>query len=318
MTDRLLRTNSTLRMFSLTLWLVLGLVYRDIAPWWTIAGPFALHAFAMAGFIWLTRSYDADPQARALESWRRLYIIFAGMTGAAYGGGGAMLVTLPPLEPRMLVAVALCVSSALAPGRLYEQRSYAAFAGLTLGLLAGGLLLVDDPLGTPMAVGVAFYLMALMLQNRPQYITQRDQVALSIAHEDLARRHAAAESDARAARDTLDDALESMPVALALWGTDDRLVMCNQAYRDRLQNLPDAISPGIRFADSLRTATYGTHFRPIGKEEAFIDQAMALYRNGGSSEYRGGPDLWLRGETRRTARGRRVTSIVDKIGRAHV
>src|SRR5581483_147652 len=311
LTDRLLKTNNTLRVFSLTLWLVFGLVYWGIAPWWMIAAPFGLHVGSMLGFAWLTHAYRIEPDARSLQSWRWLYITYAGLTGLAYGGGGAMLVQLPAVEPRMIVTVGLMVCAALAPGRLYEQRSYAAFAGLTLGLLAGGLLAADDPLGAPMAAGALLYLLALMLQNRPQYRNQCDQVALALAHEDLAHRHAAAESDARAARDILNDALEALPVAVALWDADDRLVMCNGAYSRRLWNLPDATAPGVPFAESVRAATYKTGFRPTGKEEAFIEQAMKLYRDGGVSEYRGGPDLWLRGETQRTQSGRRVTTIID-------
>jgi signal transduction histidine kinase/DNA-binding NarL/FixJ family response regulator len=311
LTDRLMRGNSTLRVFSLTLWLVLGLVYWNIAPWWMIAAPVALHLVAMAGFVRLTASYRARPAARSAESWRRLYIVCAGLTGVAYGGGGAMLVLLPAIEPRLLTTTALLVSSALAPGRLYEQRSYLAFAGLTLGLLALGLALADDALGPAMAIGVVLYLVALLLQNRPQHRVQREQVSLALAYEDLVQRQAAAEADARAARDTLSDALESLPVAIAIWGADDRQITCNAAYRRRMRNLPDATTPGVTFEGATRAATYGTRFRPEGKEEAFIAQAVALYRDGGVSEYRGGPDLWLRGETRRTEGGRRVTTIID-------
>jgi signal transduction histidine kinase/CheY-like chemotaxis protein len=311
LTDRLLKGTSALRLFALTLWLVLALAYGGLAPWWMIGAPFGLHVLVTLGFLWLTSSYRANPHARSIETWRRLYICLAGLAGVAYGGGGAMLVQLPHVEQRLLVTAALLTSAALAPGRLYEQRSYIAFAGLTLGLLAVGLLASDDALGMPMALGCLLYLLALMLQNRPQYRTQREQIVLSIAHEDLAHRHAKAEADARAARDTLTDALENLPVAVALWDAEDRLVLCNDQFGQRLWNLPESTTPGVTFGDSVRAATFKTRFRPQGKEEAFIEQAMALYRDGGVSEYRGGPDLWLRGETRRTPHGRRVTSIID-------
>ncbi len=311
LTDRLLKSNNLLRAFALSLWVVFALVYWDIAPWWMIAVPCALHVIAALGFAWTSWAYRARPEARSLESWRWLYISYAGLTGLAYGGGGALLVQLPAIEPRMLVTISLLASAALAPGRLYEQRSYVAFAGLALGMLAGGLLMTDDPFSTAMAVGSLLYLVVLMLQNRPQYMTQREQVALSLAHEDLAHRNAEAEASARAAHETLTDALDALPVAVALWDNEDRMVMCNDAFSKRLRNLPEATRPGVKYVDAIRAATYQTRFRPDGKEEAFIANALDLYRNGGVSEYRGGPDLWLRGETQRTQRGRRVTSIVD-------
>ncbi|HEX9329622.1 MAG TPA: PAS-domain containing protein, partial [Reyranella sp.] len=51
---------------------------------------------------------------------------------------------------------------------------------------------------------------------------------------------------------------------------------------------------------------------PAGKEEAFIAATTALHRNnGGVTEYRDGPDRWLRGQSRRTDSGGTVTIIVD-------
>ena len=104
--------------------------------WWTIALPFAVHALATTAFLLLTRAYRRDPDARTPEAWRRRYIGCAALTGIAYGGGAALLVSLPPFEPRLVVTVGMVTSAALAPGRLYEPRSYVAFAGLTLLLLA--------------------------------------------------------------------------------------------------------------------------------------------------------------------------------------
>ena len=311
LTDRLMTGNFTLRVLALSLWAVFAIVYWGVAPWWMIAGPLALHVAAMAGFVVQTRAYRADPEAHPIKTWRRNYIVYAGLIGIAFGTGGAMLVMLPPVEQRLVITTSLLLCAVLAPGRLYEPRSYFAFSGSSLVILAIGLLLSNDTLSWALAFGTILYLLALTLQNRPQYLAQREQVTLTIANEDLAKRHEAAEANARAARDTLNDAIESLPVAVALWDTDDRLVMCNAAFSQRLWKLPESTTPGVRFVDSIRAATYKTAFRPHGKEEAFIDAAVKLHRDGGASEYRGGSDLWLRGETRRTASGRRVTSIVD-------
>ncbi len=313
MTGQLMTQNVALRLLSPSLWLIFALAYWGTAPWWMIAAPAGLHVLAIFNLLWLSRTWRVNPEAHKSEGWRRRYILYTGLTGIAYGGAGAMLVNLPPAEPRILVAAILVSTAALAPGRLYEPRSYIAFVCTNLLLLAGGLLLTNDPLASPMAIGAALYMVALLLQNGPHARAQRQQVALSLAYEDLAHRHAQAEADARAARDTLNDALESLPVAVALWDADDKLLLSNDIFRDHMRRLPETTTPGVRFDDAVRAVTYKAEppFTPPGKEEDFIAGAIALHHAAGTSEYHAAPDRWLRGETRRAGGGRSVTTIVD-------
>ena len=104
LTERLLVRNTPLRLIALLLWAVFGLAYWDIAPWWMIAAPATLHVGTIFGFLGLARARRRDPDARTNEGWRRRYILYAGLTGVAYGGGGALLYSLPYSEPRILVA----------------------------------------------------------------------------------------------------------------------------------------------------------------------------------------------------------------------
>jgi len=313
LTDRLMTGNVALRVLALALWLVFAMIYWGIAPWWMIAGPLAVHMLAMSGFMWLSLSYRARPGSRPIGIWRRDYILYASLTGISYGVGGALLVGLPPAEPRLVVTTALLLCAALAPGRLYEPRSYIGFAGFSLLILAIGLLKAQEPLSWALAAGALVYFVALVLQNGPHHRAQREQIALTLANEDLAKRHAAAEADARAARDTLSDALESLPVAIALWDADDRLILRNRNYADRLQGLPEATTPGVTFADAIHAITYSAPIAvaPKGKERDFVAGAMKMHREGGTAEYRAGTDHWLRGQSRRTGNGGTVTTIVD-------
>src|SRR5690242_11676222 len=107
LTARLLSGHTVLRLISLLLWLVFGLAYGGIAPWWMIAAPAALHLGSTLGFVSLSKAYARDPHAHSNEGWRWRYILFAGLTGIAYGGGGALLFSLPEPEPRLLVAAVL-------------------------------------------------------------------------------------------------------------------------------------------------------------------------------------------------------------------
>ena len=313
LTDRLMIGNVALRLLSLALWLVFAIIYWGVAPWWMIAGPAALHMAAMTGFVLQSTAYRARPESRSIAVWRRNYIIYAGLSGVAFGASGALLVTLPPVEPRLVVTLALLLSSALAPGRLYEPRSYTAFAGFSLVLLAIGLLQAQDPLSWALAMGAVLYLVALLLQNRPQHRAQREQVTLTIANEELAKRHAAAEADARLARDTLREAIENLPHSVVLWDADDRLVLCNLNYANSLPGLPQATTPGVKFSDALRAVAYNApeSMSPHGDKEDFIAGTTHVYRHGGMAEYPVGHGRWLRGQARRTANGGTVTTIID-------
>src|SRR4029078_8581666 len=122
----------------------------------------------------------------------------------------------------------------MAPGRYYEPRSYIVFVAGNLGPLAIGALVSAYPLALAMAVDALLFLVALLMQNAVQYRNQRDQVMLSLANQELARRHAAAEATARAAHNALNDAMESLPIAISLWDAEDKLVMCNETYARHL------------------------------------------------------------------------------------
>jgi len=313
LTARLLGGHTPLRLFSLSVWVVFGIAYWGLAPWWMIAGPAALHILAIFGFVWLTWAYPRDPDARSNESWRWLYISCAAMTGIAYGGGGALLFHLPYPEPRVLIAACLALTAALAPGRIYEPRSYIAFAGFDLCLLAVAAFLSDDPLSLAIGAGALIYLTALLMQNAFHVRNQRAQVGLLMANEDLARLNATAEAKARMAHDALNDALESLPIAISLW-TDDRLILCNEAYAGYMQHVPEAITPGVTFRTAARAAAYKLPhpIAPPGREEEFVTRAIELHQSDGDvTEYKMGHDRWVRGQARRTKAGSVVVSMVD-------
>jgi signal transduction histidine kinase/DNA-binding NarL/FixJ family response regulator len=314
LTERLLVRHTPLRLISPSLWVVFALAYGGLAPWWMIAAPAALHVGTILSLLWLAHAWRRDPNARSNESWRRLYILYSGLTGLAYGGGGLLLFSLPYAEPRLLVAAALAVTAALAPGRTYEPRSYTVFAGLEMTLLAIAGFVFDDRLGIAIGLGALVYLLALLMQNAAHARSQREQVALALANEDLANLHAAAEAKARAANDIMDDALESLPVAIAVWDADDRLLRCNHAYAAYFRHQPEAITPGQSFENAIRAAAYRPD-RPIappGREEAFIVAATRLHHSDGSvAEYQIGLDQWARAQAHRTKAGGVVTNVVD-------
>jgi len=173
------------RIASLALWIPFWLIYRDIAPWWFIAAPAALHAIAVAGLIALARIYKRDPWAHSLRQWSRRYVALVVLNAIGFGGGGALLITLPAPEPRLVVCLVIAITAEMAPSRLYDPRAFAAFAGTTLGLMAMGLAWTGGTLPLTLAGMTIGYLGLLLLLNKPQHRAQREQIQVSIANADL-------------------------------------------------------------------------------------------------------------------------------------
>ena len=311
LTRRLLGNAAPNRLLALTLFPLLGSFYGSDAPWRALVVPYLVHALTVFLFIALSHAYAQKPDALTSEGWRRRYIALATLTGITFGVVSLILVVQPFPEQRLAVCAAFAVAVALAPGRLFEPRSYIGYASTTLAFQGAGLLIEGDRLSLGLALGTVIYLTGLLFLNRQQHAGQREQIALGLATKALAERSAAAEAEARTAHDLLREALEALPVAVAMWDSRDTLVMCNGPFAKRFNHIPAATTPGVRFTDAIRAVTYGMNLSPPGKEETFIDGAMALYRTGGASEYRAGPETWYRGETRHTPDGRGVTSIVD-------
>jgi PAS domain S-box-containing protein len=90
-----------------------------------------------------------------------------------------------------------------------------------------------------------------------------------------------AEARAHLAQERLRDAVEFMPEGLVLYDSEDRLVLCNGAYRDLHARTREALAPGTPYWDILR-ATYRSGEMPLppdGDIEAAIAACIARHRN---------------------------------------
>ncbi len=94
-------------------------------------------------------------------------------------------------------------------------------------------------------------------------------------------------STPRGADSGLRDAINSMQEAFALFGADDRLVFCNEAYT-RIHPLGKKfIRPGVPFEDIIRTnVEKGNVADAFGREEEYIRERMDLHRNPKGPIYR--------------------------------
>ena len=93
-----------------------------------------------------------------------------------------------------------------------------------------------------------------------------------------------AEQDAELSRGLLENALSALPDAFAYYDRDDRLVICNDKYREFYPRSAEAMEPGVRFEDLLRLGVErGEYAEAIGREEAWIAERLA--RHAAASEH---------------------------------
>src|SRR3546814_6810116 len=87
----------------------------------------------------------------------------------------------------------------------------------------------------------------------------------------------AKEAELREARETLQDAVESLTLGFALYDTEARLMMCNQRYREFNFMSADMLVPGTRWIDFIRTgAERGQYLGAEGRVEAWLAERREL------------------------------------------
>ena len=144
-----------------------------------------------------------------------------------------------------------------------------------------------------------------------RFIPVRDGATLSI-HRDLTELKDGEEEVAEARR-RLTHAIEALTDAFALFDDEERLIVCNESYREMMAHMPRAITPGERLEDGLRDFVAAGHApRAVGREEAFVQATLDLHRQDRIAvELRVRNDRWVRLFVRRTPDGDTVTLFTD-------
>lgn len=123
----------------------------------------------------------------------------------------------------------------------------------------------------------------------------------------------AAASDAAQARARLEAAVEALQDGFVLFDAEDRLVICNQRYREIYALSADAIRPGVSFEDGLRHGiACGQYAEAVGREEAWLAERLAQHRAAESEiEQELADGRWVRIFEKATPDGGRVGLRVD-------
>lgn len=82
------------------------------------------------------------------------------------------------------------------------------------------------------------------------------------------------------ARQQLLGAIQAIDDGFALYDTDDRLVMCNNKYKELYSTSADAMVPGRSFKEILETGlARGQYREAIGNEEEWLQERLAAHRS---------------------------------------
>lgn len=111
----------------------------------------------------------------------------------------------------------------------------------------------------------------------------------------------------------LMEAVEALEDGFAIYDSDDRLVLCNQRYKEIYKSSADAMIVGERFEDILRHGlNNGQYKEAIGREEEWLKHRLELHKSYGTPmEQRLDDGRWLRVVERRTPSGNTVGFRVD-------
>ncbi|PZQ97922.1 MAG: hybrid sensor histidine kinase/response regulator [Cereibacter sphaeroides] len=111
-------------------------------------------------------------------------------------------------------------------------------------------------------------------------------------------------------------AIEAIPDGFVLYDKEERLLTCNQRYRDIYPESAPAMIPGAQFEDILRAGlANGQHADAVGREEEWLTERLAQHRaSDGVHDQQLRDGRWLRVHDHPTPDGGRVGLRVDITG----
>ncbi len=121
------------------------------------------------------------------------------------------------------------------------------------------------------------------------------------------------EIELRKAREQLVDAIESLSDGFVIYDAEDRLIICNERYRQIYTESADLIQPGASFEEIIRGgAERGQYKDANGRVDDWVAERLKKHRKPGEPVEQELPDgRWLRIEERKTRHGGIVGFRVD-------
>lgn len=212
---------------------------------------------------------------------------------------------LQPISRRILVS--LLIAAAL--GALVWQTAGVVARRMTrrLDRLAGACAAIsagrpgtvtDDPAGDEIGV---------LSRTLRQALTAYEQINLRL--ESLVGQRTA---ELKESEERLRSAIDAIDEAFVVFDPEDRLVYCNDKYRQLFPSVVDLLQPGSRYEDIVRAWRERRNGDlPAGEVDAWVAQRSALHRSDGVALLQVDNGRWLRVAERSTSTGYRVGFRVD-------
>jgi signal transduction histidine kinase len=133
----------------------------------------------------------------------------------------------------------------------------------------------------------------------------RTQKVMAAAEAERLRLIAALKESEATAQSRLHDAIESMNGGFVLYDGDDRLVLCNETYRQMYPETRDLNVAGTKFEDLIRAdVARGQVPEAVGREEQWLAERVRIHLSDQStSEQQLGDGRWILVSERRTGEG---------------
>ncbi|WP_458097217.1 PAS-domain containing protein [Roseomonas sp. WA12] len=207
-------------------------------------------------------------------------VVAAGLMGSGSGNDSegrrvllvrsddrVLLASAPHDESRIGRPVARPLSEGLEPGRFAAARRTLYPAMHVVAVQESGPALVDwqgNESRILYAAGGLAILTVAIAALLVAMLHQRDQ----------------AEAERARGRQLLESSIEAMSDGFVMWDEQDRLIVCNERYRDFYRASAPAIRPGATLTEIMRYgAEHGQYPQSGADKEAFVTEAMAHYRH---------------------------------------
>jgi signal transduction histidine kinase/DNA-binding response OmpR family regulator len=121
----------------------------------------------------------------------------------------------------------------------------------------------------------------------------------------------AARDEAAQARERLIVAMEAMDDGIAFLDSEERLILCNEAYRRFMQHMPEIVAPGTALPAAILHAARAGVAPPDDTPAAWTERQLATLRAERPALIPYGPRKWARVSMRYEADGRAVLLVSD-------
>ena len=279
-----------------------GFTTTTSSGFWALPGIFLCTA---GWFVW-SRIVLGRHRSESEQRLTSVLVCGAMLTGIHWGASGIWLMDTG--DPASVLFTILSTIVVGAGGAMAVSVSRKAIAALLLPLTIGMTVpFLGDPaqLTTAGVVVVLFSLLFLLALN------QRRLLARDMRRDEENRSLILGMAQARA---MLSDAIESLPLGIMFFDSEDRLILVNERVREQFPKIADLLVPGTRFTTLIRSHVERGGFPLVeGKspEEVIEKRLHARRADAGSFEIATQDGKIVRGTDTAARNGGVITVFVD-------